>query len=355
MTSAFVRNIASLPHRHSVESQSAFVSEFPSSPKTAAVLPSTSVLASTGPDGRRPNTDASHPGSSGPASTPPTAGSSDLTQQGSFLHREKGPISPAVAVRSSPGEEEGITKKNESLKAAVGGIHSPLARGSAAFEGGPGSGEVAGEVREQAALRSLLAEFQGSPADLLALMQRDEEAEEAEIEEGGSGLRRVTSSGSGGAARMFDVEPLFSGGMMEALLGRMEEQRADEDVSSPAKKMILRNSSLQVGKVLSPGSEGQSRISHDDPMKTLSTTPFPLRRSEEKPPNEKGGIEQQLVTEEPAQRDPVVADTISLSGGTKRRRLSERKRPENSTSRFRGVTHHIRTGRWESHIWRVHP
>lgn len=46
-------------------------------------------------------------------------------------------------------------------------------------------------------------------------------------------------------------------------------------------------------------------------------------------------------------------DTVSLSG-SKRRRLSERKRPENSTSRFRGVTHHIRTGRWESHIWKVH-
>eukprot|EP00850_Spirogloea_muscicola_P004046 SM000017S02786 [mRNA] locus=s17:248927:251825:+ [translate_table: standard] len=34
-----------------------------------------------------------------------------------------------------------------------------------------------------------------------------------------------------------------------------------------------------------------------------------------------------------------------------RRRVSERKRPANSTSCFRGVTHHCRTGRWESHIW----
>lgn len=240
-------NIGSLAH-HSVESQSALVPEVPSSPKRAAVLLSAPLLASPGTDARRPNTDASHPGSSGPASTPPTAGSSDLTQQGSFLNREKGPLSPDATRRSPGAAEEAITKKNESLKASAGGFHTPLARGSTSLEERPGSGEVAAEAREQAALRSLLAEFQGSPADLLALMQRDEEAEEAEIEEGGSGLRRVTSSGSGGAARAFEVEPLFSGGMMEALLGRMEEQRAQEDVSSPAKKMVLRKSSLQIGK-----------------------------------------------------------------------------------------------------------
>ncbi|CAI6006714.1 unnamed protein product [Closterium sp. NIES-65] len=40
------------------------------------------------------------------------------------------------------------------------------------------------------------------------------------------------------------------------------------------------------------------------------------------------------------------------AGKGKARRVVQRKRPANSTSKFRGVTHHCRTGRWEAHIWK---
>ncbi|CAI5472586.1 unnamed protein product [Closterium sp. Yama58-4] len=39
------------------------------------------------------------------------------------------------------------------------------------------------------------------------------------------------------------------------------------------------------------------------------------------------------------------------TGKGKARRVVQRKRPASSTSKFRGVTHHCRTGRWEAHIW----
>ena len=55
-----------------------------------------------------------------------------------------------------------------------------------------------------------------------------------------------------------------------------------------------------------------------------------------------------LMSNEAKERCPLKTEP------TKRRRMAERKRPTNSTSQYRGVTHHIRTGRWEAHIWFVH-
>jgi hypothetical protein len=196
-------------------------------------------VAFPGPEARRHATDASHPNSSGPASTHPTAGSSDLTQQAPFFTSEKVPISKDGANKAPATNHDKSTGKIQTFKAQAS-TQSFLARAPSS----PGEGTGSEAEGREAALRSLLAEFQGSPTELLALMQKDEEAEEEEreeSEEGGAGRGREEG---GGAALGFEVEPIFSGGMMEALLGKLEEG-AEEDISSPVKNTDPRRGSLQ--------------------------------------------------------------------------------------------------------------
>jgi hypothetical protein len=199
-------------------------------------------VAFPGPEARRHATDASHPNSSGPASTHPTAGSSDLTQQAPYFTSEKVPSSKDAADKSPATNHDKSTGKVPTFKdqASTQGL---LARAPSS----PGEGTGSEAEGREAALRSLLAEFQGSPTELLALMQKDEEAEEEEreeSEEGGAGSQRRGREEGGGPALGFEVEPIFSGGMMEALLGKLEEG-AEEDISSPVKNTDPRRGSLQ--------------------------------------------------------------------------------------------------------------
>ncbi|CAI5480603.1 unnamed protein product [Closterium sp. Yama58-4] len=60
----------------------------------------------------------------------------------------------------------------------------------------------------------------------------------------------------------------------------------------------------------------------------------------------------QIVTSGEGAVPPSDAGATKREAGKgKARRVVQRKRPANSTSKFRGVTHHCRTGRWEAHIW----
>ncbi|CAI5944004.1 unnamed protein product [Closterium sp. NIES-64] len=61
----------------------------------------------------------------------------------------------------------------------------------------------------------------------------------------------------------------------------------------------------------------------------------------------------QIVTSSEGAVPPNDAGALKREAGKgKARRVVQRKRPANSTSKFRGVTHHCRTGRWEAHIWK---
>ncbi|CAI5519555.1 unnamed protein product [Closterium sp. Naga37s-1] len=60
----------------------------------------------------------------------------------------------------------------------------------------------------------------------------------------------------------------------------------------------------------------------------------------------------QIVTGSEGAVPPSDSAALKREAGKgKARRVVQRKRPANSTSKFRGVTHHCRTGRWEAHIW----
>jgi hypothetical protein len=65
-------------------------------------------------------------------------------------------------------------------------------------------------------------------------------------------------------------------------------------------------------RVLSPESDGQSRISHFEPLAALEPPPLPLRQNVEKEPSG-SGLEKQLQTEATKQKGETLAEALTFS------------------------------------------